>query len=176
MTQGGAVAGKRRITQGDIARKVNIDQGSVSRILNRDTRDSFSEDTVQEVFKAARELGYLHPALLSTNRRLSDRKRTGLKARVKIITGAGTPFDEGTCEVAEMSQSGCLLRNFRTRKKALPMDQFRFDIEINEPTLKNFFSRCRLVRFSDVDDEFTLAVQFEGLSEDRKDKLREYLK
>ena len=167
---------KRRVTQGDIARNVSIDQGSVSRILNRDTRDSFSDDTVKRVFKAAREIGYLHPALLTTNRRLSGRKRTTLRAKVKVVIGINTIFDDGTCEIAEISQSGCLLQKFKTQRKALPMDRFRFDIEVNDGGLKNFYSRCRLIRFSDNDEEFALAVQFESLSEDRKDKLLEFLK
>ena len=50
---------KSRVTQEDIALACGIDQGSVSRILNKDTRDSFAEETVQKVFKIARELGYL---------------------------------------------------------------------------------------------------------------------
>ena len=95
---------KRRITQGDIARRMNIDQGSVSRILNRDTRDSFSDETVKRVFKISREMGYLHPALLTTNRRLSGRRRTAIKARLRIVIGTNTVFDEGTCEIAEISR------------------------------------------------------------------------
>jgi transcriptional regulator with XRE-family HTH domain len=170
------MAEKRRITQADIARRANIDQGSVSRILNHDTRDSFSDDTVRRIFQVARELGYLHPALLSTNRRLSGRKRAALPARIKIFVGNHTPYDEGSCEIAEISQSGCLLRKFKTRKKSLPLDRFLFDLEVDTPALRHFFSRCRLVRISDADEEFSLAVQFEGLSEDRKDKLREFLK
>ena len=59
---------KKRVTQEDIARTCKIDQGSVSRILNEDTRDSFAEETVQKVFKVARELGYLHPSLITSNR------------------------------------------------------------------------------------------------------------
>jgi transcriptional regulator with XRE-family HTH domain len=167
---------KGRITQADIARRVNIDQGSVSRILNNDARDSFSEETVRRVIKAARELGYLHPALLSTNRRLGGRKRASLKARIRFVTNNAATFDEGACEVVEISPSGCLLRGFRTKKRSIPMEPFRIDLEINDSVLKNFFSRCRMIRVSDADEEFSLAVQFEGLSEDRKDKLSAFLK
>jgi len=48
---------KKRVTQEDIARLCGIDQGSVSRILNKDTRDSFAKETIERVFKAAREAG-----------------------------------------------------------------------------------------------------------------------
>lgn len=167
---------KSRITQGDVARKIGIDQGSVSRILNRDTRDSFSEDTVKKVFKIAREMGYLHPALLTTNRRMSARRRTLLKAHLRIIVGTNTVYDEGQVEIHEISESGCLLKGFKTAKRNLPLDRFKFDLEVNEPRMKNFHARCRLIRFSDNEEEFALAVEFEGLSMDRKDKLRGFLK
>ena len=62
-------AEKDKITQDTIAKLCDLDQGSVSRILNKDTRDSFAEETVRHVFKIAREIGYLHPALVTTNRR-----------------------------------------------------------------------------------------------------------
>ena len=73
---------KGRITQEDIANHCKIDQGSVSRILNEDTRDSFADGTVRKVFKSARELGYLHPSLITSNRRESSRRKAGVVGRV----------------------------------------------------------------------------------------------
>src|SRR5262245_624118 len=108
---------KPRVTQEDIANACKIDQGSVSRILNKDTRDSFAEETVQHVFKIARELGYLHPALVTSNRRESVRKKMGFDAHVQIVIGTNTIYDEGAVDVDEMSVSGMLLKNFRTKKQ-----------------------------------------------------------
>ena len=88
-TDGSARRGK--ITQEDIANTCKIDQGSVSRILNKDTRDSFAPETVDRVFKIARELGYLHPALVTSNRRESIRRKAGFEAR--------RPPDEGIREL-----------------------------------------------------------------------------
>src|SRR6185436_13227664 len=138
----------------DIARACKIDQGSVSRILNEDTRDSFAEETVQKVFKVARELGYLHPSLIASN----------------------TVYDEGEIDIDEVSMSGMLLRNFRTKKKTLPMDRFKFNVEVDEGKLKGFKARCKLVRFSDNEDEFALAVKFDSLDEDAKDKLKNFVR
>lgn len=167
---------KKKVTQEDIARICKIDQGSVSRILNEDTRDSFAEETVRRVFKVAREIGYLHPSLLTSNRRESQRRKAGVRGRVAIVIGTSTVFDEGTVEIDEISLSGMLLRNFHTRKRALPMDRFKFDIEIQEGRLKGFQCRCKLVRFSENEDEFALAVKFDSLDEHAKERLKAFVR
>jgi transcriptional regulator with XRE-family HTH domain len=167
---------KKRVTQEDIAKACKIDQGSVSRILNEDTRDSFAEDTIQKVFKVARELGYLHPSLVTSNRRESSRRKAELSGRVQILIGTNTVYDEGDIDIDEISMSGMLLRNFRTRKKTLPMDRFKFNVDVTEGRLRGFKCRCKLVRFSDNEDEFALAVKFDSLDEDAKDKLRTFIR
>lgn len=167
---------KKRVTQEDIARACKIDQGSVSRILNEDTRDSFAEETIDKVFKVARELGYLHPSLITSNRRESNRRKAELTGRVQILIGTNTVFDEGEVDVDEISMSGMLLRNFRTKKRTLPMDRFKFLVEVNEGKLKGLKLRCKLVRFSDNEDEFALAVKFDGMDEDGKEKLKSFVR
>lgn len=167
---------KGKVTQEDIAKACKLDQGSVSRILNKDTRDSFADGTVQEVFKAARELGYLHPALVSTNRRESARKKASLQAKVGIVIGTNTVYDEGIVDVDEISMSGMLLHNFKTKKSTLPMDRFKLDVEILGPKLRGFRCRAKLVRFSDNEEEFALAVKFDAVDEDSRDKLLQFLK
>ncbi|MHC4606586.1 MAG: PilZ domain-containing protein, partial [Planctomycetota bacterium] len=167
--------GKKRVTQEDIALACDIDQGSVSRILNKDTRDSFAAETVKQVFQIARELGYLHPALVTSNRRESERRRVGLRGNVSIIIGTNTVWDRGAVEIDELSQSGMLLRNFQTKRKTFPTDRFRCDVDITSPRLKGFRARCRVVRFSDSEDDFALAVRFDRLDETSKEKLRQFL-
>ena len=168
--------GASKVTQEDIARACKIDQGSVSRILNKDTRDSFARETVDEVFKIARELGYLHPALVTSNRRLSARRKAGLAAKVQLVIGTNTVYDEGTAEVDEISMSGALLRNFKTKKQNLPMDRFKVDVELTAVKLRGFKARCKVVRFSDNENEYGLAVKFESLEDESKEKLRTYVK
>ncbi len=165
-----------KITQEDIANSCKIDQGSVSRILNKDTRDSFAPETVDKVFKIARELGYLHPALVTSNRRESIRKKAGFEARVQIIVGTNTVYDEGGVDVEEVSSSGMLLRNFRTRKRSLPMDRFKIDVEITSSKAKAFRARCKVVRFWDNEEQFGLAVRFESLDDMARERLKAYTK
>jgi transcriptional regulator with XRE-family HTH domain len=152
---------RKRITQEDIAAACRIDQGSVSRILNKDTRDSFAEETVQRVFKIAREMGYLHPALVTSNRRESIRRKVAFDARCQIVIGTNTVYDEGGVDVDELSMSGMLLKNFRTKKQTLPMDRC---------------ARCKVVRFSDDESLFALAVKFEGMDDEMRERLKAYIK
>jgi transcriptional regulator with XRE-family HTH domain len=168
-------ARRGKITQEDIANACKIDQGSVSRILNKDTRDSFAPETVDKVFKIARELGYLHPALVTSNRRDSIRRKAGFEARVQIIVGTNTVYDEGGVDVEEVSGTGMLLRNFRTKKRSLPMDRFKLDVEMSSKG-KTLKVRCRVVRFWDNENEFGLAVRFEGMDDAARDRLKAFAK
>ncbi|MBI4564027.1 MAG: PilZ domain-containing protein [Planctomycetes bacterium] len=171
-----SVSRRGRVTQEDIAQACKVDQGSVSRILNKDTRDSFAEETVKKVFRAARELGYLHPALISSNRREGIRRKASIVGRVQIIIGTNTVYDEGGVDVEEVSLSGMLLRNFRTRKQTLPLDRFKLDVHVETPKGKPFRVRCRVVRFSDNENEFGLAVKYESLDETTRERLKSFVK
>lgn len=167
---------KKKVTQGDIARVCEVDQGSVSRILNKDTRDSFSPETIQAVFQAARELGYVHPALVSTNRRATPRKRAAVKAGVTIVIGTNTVFDRGGCEIHELSGSGMLLKNFETRKGVLPLDRFHLDVQIASGPLKGVVARTSVVRFSNSQSDFGVAVQYAEVSEEDRRRISRFLR
>jgi transcriptional regulator with XRE-family HTH domain len=167
---------QKKVTQQDLARLCKVDQGSVSRILNKDTRDSFADDTVKKVFRIARESGYLHPALVSSNRRASPRKKAAVLANVSMVIGANTVFDSGVVEVDEVSMSGMLLRGFQTRKQSMPMDRFRFDVEVTNGKLKGFRARCQLVRFTGNENEFAVAVKYDVMDNASVEKLKVFLK
>jgi hypothetical protein len=171
-----ATSRKKKVTQGDIARVCKVDQGSVSRILNKDTRDSFSPETIQKVFQAAREIGYVHPALVSTNRRHSPRKKAAIRANVSLLIGSNTLYDRGTCEIHEMSGSGMLLKNFQTRKGTLPLDRFRIDLQVTGGPLRGVEARTHLVRFSNHQSEFAIAVAYEQLDDGARRRIARYLK
>jgi transcriptional regulator with XRE-family HTH domain len=166
----------KKVTQQDIAKICKLDQGSISRILNRDTRDSFAPETVARVFKVARELGYLHPALVSSNRRAGHRRKIRATAAIRIVIGMNTLWDEGTAEIHEISPSGCVLTNFQTRKNSMPLDRFRIDLEVRDGKLAGFSARARLVRFAVYEDVFAVAVSFENLTAEQKELLRASLK
>ncbi len=170
------LAKKKKVTQADIARACKLDQGSVSRILNKDTRDSFSADTVQHVFQIAREMGYVHPALVNTNRRQSPRRKAAMRGVVSIVIGTNTVYDKGGCEIHEISGSGMLLKAFETKKHSLPMDRFRLDVEISSAPLKGILARCDVVRFSNNENEFGLALAITEIDERDRRRIQRFIK
>lgn len=163
---------KSKVTQENVAKKCGLDQGSVSRILNKDKRDSFAKETVDKVLKVARELSYLHPSLVSLERRESERKKAEVTAKIAIVTNNDTIFDEGTCVIDVLSLSGMLLKNFKMNKNVLPMDHLKIDIEITSQNLKGLKCCGRIARFADNEKEFALAIKYEELSSENKDKIK----
>lgn len=62
----------------DIAEKVNVSQSTVSRVLNGDPNLNVTEETRENVFAAARELGYKTISQRYNNRRAETEKRIQL--------------------------------------------------------------------------------------------------
>lgn len=166
---------KKKVTQGDVARTAGLDQGSVSRILNKDTRGNYTKDTVEKVLKSARELGYLHPSLFSSNRRDSRRKKCHLKAHIKIVIGTNTVYDEGDAVVSEISTSGVLISSMITKKMAFPIDRFFVDLDFYEKSLSGESIRAEVVRFAASTHMFSLAVKFLYPSDDLRDKIKDFI-
>ena len=52
---------KKKVTSSQVAEKAGVSQATVSMILNRRNNVSFSEETIEKVERAARELGYELP-------------------------------------------------------------------------------------------------------------------
>ena len=152
-----------KVTQYKIAKCCGIDQGSVSRILCKDTRDSFSKETIEKVFRTARELGYLHPDLINSNRRDSDRRRISDPASIRIVVTGGSLFATGTAEVENISLSGLLLHSISTNNRVLPLEPYRIEVDVASGELAGFKAVCRPVRLSEQDGGLTIAVRFESL-------------
>jgi hypothetical protein len=166
---------KKRVTQDHIAKLCGIDQGSVCRILGKDTRDSFARKTIEKVFKTARELGYLHPALLDSNRRDSERKGLSTAANIRLVVAGGSLFATGTAEVGNISLSGLLLRSIRTDNSLLPLEPYRIEVDVASGGLSGFKAVCRPVRLDEQDGGLTIAVRFEGLDPANARVLKDYM-
>lgn len=52
---------KKKVTMTDIAARTGLSQSTISMILSKKSSARFSEQTVQSVYEACRELGYQHP-------------------------------------------------------------------------------------------------------------------
>lgn len=72
----------KRVTQLQIARQVGLDVSSVNKILNRMPGPVFRKETIQLVFRVARELGYnFHRESKQSLRRRNEE----LKAKVREL-------------------------------------------------------------------------------------------
>lgn len=166
---------KKSVSQADIARAVGLDQGSVSRILNQDRRDSFAPETVERVFRVAREMGYVHSALVNTNRRGSIRKKVALEGEVTFVTQGAQTYDQGRADVHEISVHGMILKNLRTLRKAYPMEPFHVRVVIASPPLQGLALTCKPVRFWADGAEQGIAVRFLDVPEGDQQRIREYI-
>lgn len=166
---------KKKATQSDIARVSGVDQGTVSRILNKETRNSFSQETVDLVFRVAREIGYLHSSIVESNRRSSSRRKLDSPCNIKILIGTNTLYDSGKAVIGEISSSGILLKNLITSKHSLPLDKCKIDVAANTQPLKGFHVRCDVVRFTGNEHEFALALKYVNLNDQIKQKINTIL-
>ena len=64
------------VTQLEIARRVGLDVSSVNKILNRRPGPVFKKETIKQVFKVARELGYDFTRLKYHHKRHSSAVRS----------------------------------------------------------------------------------------------------
>jgi LacI family transcriptional regulator len=76
----------RRATQREVARLANVSQTTVSLILGNSTTQSFPGDTLERVFRAARELGYM------PNRLAQALKTQRTMTLACVVPDIGNPF------------------------------------------------------------------------------------
>ncbi len=163
---------RRHVTQKAVAHLCGVHQATVSRILNNGGGKLFSPETVERVFRVAREAGYLHPALLRAERRDSPRCPLSASVHVRFVTLGGRSCGEGTAEVENASMSGMLLRAIRTGTNVLPLEPFCVELETRGGRLDGFRVRGRPVRLDEEAGRLTMAVRYEALS----DECRQILK
>lgn len=151
----------------DVARAARVHSGTVSKILNNWPHDSFDEATRQKVLKIARRLGYLHPRVVKSDRRSAPRKKSKVRALIKVCLEDGRTFSQLKGEVVNISATGMLLTSISGKKKVLPLEPFYLEIDIIStkkqfPKLKALpirFARMGKARAS-TGSKLALGVQF----------------
>ena len=167
---------KKKITQVDVAKACSLDQGTISRIMHKDTRELYNEQTVASVFKTARELGYVHPALVTSNRRIAPRRKVNLKASVKFVLSNNDPFNEGLAEIHELSTDGVLLTKFEMKTSTIPLNSFKIMIKIDDINLKGVELICIPARFAHEKENFAIGTKLFELGKDEESKIKGYIK
>jgi hypothetical protein len=108
------------VTQLDIARRVGLDVSSVNKILNRRPGPVFRKDTIKQVFKVARELGYDFGRLKYHHKRGAPRRPMAIPLELSIYNSDGTLFDKGAAIIKDVSLSGALLTAVVLPQQSIP--------------------------------------------------------
>ena len=144
----------KKVTQVDIARIARVERSTVSRIINNDSRFSYSEATRQRIFKAASQIGYLHPAI-SQPRRRAPRKKLKARALIRICLPDGTLYSECRGEVVDISSTGMLLRT--SSGGQMPTASFYLEITLTNAKLR---LKALPIRCTPEDKHLAFGVRF----------------
>lgn len=164
-----------KVTQKDVAAYLGLNQTTISRILAGTPRFTYSEQTRSKVFEAATRLGYLHPAVVKTEKRSSLRHPLPAQAHIKILLRDGKVYSTYTAELVNLNKTGVLLKGLAGKKRALPLEPFMLELEFNSPLLGEMRAQARPVRFSQDNGTLGLGVAFVGLSEEQHAKIERFI-
>lgn len=148
------------VTQGQIARHVGLDVSSVNKILNRRKGPVFKKETIKQVFKVAKALGYDFGRLKYVHRRRHPRKTLGIPVELSVYLEGGRLLDRGTGILKEVSLSGARLSAVVLPGKALPILPHSIGVRILDGPLKDLEVLGTPVRFELLDESVGLAVEF----------------
>ena len=163
------------VTQLDIARRVGLDVSSVNKILNRRAGPVFRKETVKQVFKVAKELGYDFGRLKFHHRRNHPRKEMSIPLEVSIYNEDGTLFDKGGAMIKDVSLSGALLTGVMLPQQVIPLRPHTIGIRMLDGVLKGVEILARPIRLSHSGPAINLAVEFLRAEEAKLKKLRKVL-
>jgi hypothetical protein len=159
------------VTQVEIARRVGLDVSSVNKILNRRKGPVFKKETIKQVFKVAKDLGFDFGRLKHTHRRRHPRKSLGLPVELSIYFDDGKLFDRGTGILKEVSLSGARLSAIVLPRTVLPNLPHSIGRRLPDGPLKDLEVLGLPVRFHDSDGELGLAVEFHRTEVSKAKKL-----
>jgi hypothetical protein len=159
------------------ARRVNLDVSSVNKILNRRPGPVFKKDTIKQVFKVARELGYDFGRLKYHHKRGSNRKSMPVPLELSIYNSDGTLFDKGAAIIKDVSLSGALLTAVVLPQQSIPLRPHTLGIRMLDGALKGVEIMARPIRLahSGQGQGMNLAIEFLRTEEVKLRKLRKIL-
>ena len=165
------------VTQLEIAKRVNLDVSSVNKILNRRPGPVFKKETIKQVFKVARELGYDFGRLKYHHKRGSNRKSMPIPLELAIYNSDGTLFDKGAAIIKDVSLSGALLTAVVLPQQSIPLSPHTLGIRMLDGALKGVEIMARPIRLahSGQGQGMNLAIEFLRTEEVKLRKLRKIL-
>jgi hypothetical protein len=164
-----------RVTQLEIARRVNLDVSSVNKILNQRPGPIFKKETIQEVFKVARELGYDFSRLKHQHKRGAPRKAVAIPLELSIYNSDGTLYDKGAAIMKDVSLSGALLSAVVLPQQSIPLRPHTIGIRMLDGALKGVEILGHPVRLAHTGPSMNLAIEFLRSEEVKLRKLKKIL-
>ena len=165
------------VTQLEIAKRVNLDVSSVNKILNRRPGPVFKKETIKQVFKVARELGYDFGRLKYHHKRGSTRKSVPIPLELSIYNADGTLFDKGAAIIKDVSLSGALLTAVVLPQQSIPLRPHTIGIRMLDGALKGVEILARPVRLAHSGQGMGMNLAIEFLrTESEEVKLRKLRK
>ena len=161
---------RTRVTQAEIARKVGIDVSSVNKILNNYGGGTFHPETVEEVFKIAKKLGYDLTRLKHPHRRRHPRKEVAIGVELSVYCPDGT-VQRGSAMIQNLSLSGALLQGVVLPQQSLPLYPKAIGIRPLEGPGSELEVLGHPVRFDHSDGSVRLAIEFLKTEELKSKKL-----
>ena len=163
------------VTQLDIAKRVDLDVSSVNKILNKRPGPVFKKETIKQVFKVARDLGYDFGKLKYHHRRMAVRKAITIPLELTIYNEDGSLWDKGAAIVKDVSLSGALLTAVVMPQQSIPLRPHTIGIRMLDGELKGVEILSRPVRLSSSAQGMNLAVEFLRTEELKIKKLKKIL-
>jgi transcriptional regulator with XRE-family HTH domain len=163
------------VTQLDIAKQVGLDVSSVNKILNRRPGPVFKRETIKQVFKVARTLGYDFGKLKYHHRRGSPRREVMIPLELSIYNADGSLWDKGAAIVKDVSLSGALLTAVVMPQQSIPLRPHTIGITMLDGALKGVEILSRPVRLAQGGEGMNLAVEFLRTEEVKLRKLKKIL-
>lgn len=148
------------VTQLQLAHKCGIDVSSVNKILHRVPGPSFKKETIRNVFKVARELGYDLGRLKHTHRRRHPRQEVDCAIEMTIYRPDGSVFSSGQAIVREISLSGAVLKGIVLSKQVIPIDPHTIGLRFPSGPGGTLEVRGFPVRFFHDGEALGLSVEF----------------
>lgn len=135
------------VTQVEIARRVGLDVSSVNKILNRRPGPVFRRETIKNVFKTARELGYDFGRLKHQHRRRHPRKTVSISAEVYVYRNDGSLYDQGVATIRDLSLCGARISDLALPLASLPAEPFWIRIKPMQKPAEDVDLPGHIVRF-----------------------------
>jgi len=158
----------------EIAKELGLHVATISRILNEVPDYRASKETVQKVFKTARDMGYD----FEKQKRFYKRKhqRVNVDARVRLqarmADGEIISHEARMCNIGE---GGVLLINFRPKILTLPLRQEDLSLEIVSGELKGIMATCEVVRIGRHSGSFGICLEIKGKTAEDAASIEEFV-